>query len=74
MKMLIITIDYPSFASFTIRAGKFKNNNDLKSRTKELHRLLKRSRVDSPCHDYSDYVVEGVEITSNGREFWVVGS
>jgi hypothetical protein len=70
--MKTIYIDYPTDFSFKTKKT-FTNNEE---RTKYLHQVLRRKKVESPCHDYSDYVVEDVE---GGRfygndEYWCVGS
>jgi len=68
--MKTIIIDYPT--NFTFRTKKTFSNDE--ERTLYLHKVLKRDRVESPCHLYTDYSVEFVETLSNGTEFWGIGS
>jgi len=66
-----IFIDYPVVMSFKTQ---FEFEND-EERTKYLHKVLKKNKVDSPCHDYTDYVVEvSKKINWNTDEVWVIGS
>jgi hypothetical protein len=70
--MKIIFIDYPT--NFSFSTNRTFNNND--ERTEYLHQVLSLHQVNSPSHDYSDYVVEYVEPIGkvNEREFWLIGS
>ena len=66
-----IFIDYPVVMCFKTQ---FEFEND-EERTKYLHKVLKKNKVDSPLHDYTDYVVELSEkINWNIDEVWTVGS
>ena len=68
-----ILIDYPT--TLTFKTSKSFETND--ERTSHLRKWLKRNKIDSPCHDYSDYVVEGVDlliIDCLPVEYWIVGS
>jgi hypothetical protein len=71
-----VTIDYPGNATFFIRTKvkPFKPWPKEDPRTRLLRRWLKRNNFPSPCHAYSDYVVECVERSENGDEHWIVGS
>jgi hypothetical protein len=64
-----IYISYPVNMCFKTR---FEFEND-EERTKYLHKVLKKNKVYSPLHDYTDYVVEAVEVSTYWEE-WVVGS
>ena len=64
-----IYISYPVNMCFKTR---FEFEND-EERTKYLHKVLKKNKVDSPCHDYTDYVVEKVEVSRYWEE-WTIGS
>jgi hypothetical protein len=64
-----IYIDYPVNMCFKTR---FEFDND-EERTKYLHKVLKKNKVDSPLHDYTDYVVERTEINRYWEE-WTIGS
>ena len=69
--MKTIFIDYPTNLSFKTKKT-FASNEE---RTKHLHQVLRRKKVESPCHDYTDYVVEMVEPNKYGSfEFWIIGS
>jgi hypothetical protein len=65
-----IFIDYPTNFSFKTRKT-FTNNDE---RTNYLHQVLRRNKVDSPCHGYDEYVVEEIEPIGDTREYWVIGS
>ena len=70
--MKTIFIDYPTMFSFRTRKT-FTNNDE---RTKYLHYVLRKNKVDSPCHGYNEYSVEFVEPIgkANKREYWLIGS
>jgi len=71
--MKTIYIDYPTDYFFKTKKT-FTNNEE---RTKYLHQVLRRNKVEIPYyHDYSDFVVEGVEPIGkvNEREYWLIGS
>jgi len=71
--MKTIYIDYPVEMSFNTKK-EFQNNDE---RTTYLHQVLRRKKVDSPCHAYTDYVVEHADIApikQDNWEVWAVGS
>jgi hypothetical protein len=70
--MKTIFIDYPIDFSFKTKKT-FTTNEE---RTQHLQQVLRRKKVESPSHDYSDYVVEGIEVSRfyGNDEFWIVGS
>jgi hypothetical protein len=70
--MKTIFIDYPTMFHFTTD----KTFETFEERDEYLHQVLKENNVDSPNHDYDDYVVEAVEpIGKKGeREYWCIGS
>jgi hypothetical protein len=69
--MTTIYIDYPT--EFVFRTRKTFTNDD--ERTDYLHTVLRRNKVSSPSHNYTDYVVEGVIVNeSNETEQWIIGS
>ncbi len=71
--MKTIFIDYPIDFSFKTKKT-FTTNEE---RTNHLHKVLKRHKVESPCHEYTDYVVEdweGGRFYNGDDEYWVVGS
>jgi hypothetical protein len=68
--MKTIYIDYPTDLSFKTKKT-FTNNEE---RTKYLHQVLRKRKVESPSHDYTDYVVEDITEYSCLQELWVVGS
>ena len=68
--MKTIFIDYPTNFSFKTKKT-FTTNEE---RTQHLQQVLRRRKVESPCHDYSDYVVEDITWVFNQSEFWCVGS
>jgi hypothetical protein len=66
-----ICIDYPTELCFKT---KFEFNNN-EERTNFLIKKLRNKKVDSPCHNYEDYVVEYTEkIRGEGYEYWAVAS
>jgi hypothetical protein len=66
-----IFIDYPVVMCFKTQ---FEFEND-EERTKYLHKILKKNKVDSPLHDYTDYIVEATKkINWNADEVWIIGS
>lgn len=70
---MYITIDYPVEATFEVR----KNLQTDKEKTEYLRKWLKKNKINSPCHDYSDYHVEKVISYSKFKlnsEYWIVGS
>jgi len=72
--MKSIYIDYPQEMVFRTRK-QFETNEE---RTIYLQQILRRNKVDSPSHAYSDYVVEHADISPRKElddwEVWVVGS
>lgn len=68
--MTTVIIDYPT--DFVFRTKKTFINDD--ERTQYLRRVLRRNNIDSPSHEYNDYVVEDVTELPDNHEFWVIGS
>jgi hypothetical protein len=68
--MKTIFIDYPTDFSFKTKKT-FTTNEE---RTQHLQQVLCRKKVESPSHDYSDYVVEDITWVFAESEFWVIGS
>ena len=68
--MKTIFIDYPT--NFSFSTNRTFNNDD--ERTEYLHQVLSLHQVDSPCHGYDEYAVEGIELIGNTREYWLIGS
>ena len=68
--MKTIFIDYPT--NFSFRTRKTFTNND--ERTKYLHHVLRKNKVESPCHGYNEYSVEDITWVFTESEFWIVGS
>lgn len=72
--MKSIYIDYPQEMVFRTRK-QFETNEE---RTIYLQQILRRKKVDSPCHAYTDYVVEHANISPrielDDWEVWYVGS
>ena len=82
MKTIFID-DYPTNMCFDVRKELPEFTGDCPVRNKILHYQLKKQNVDSPCHAYSDYVVECVEQMNAYNELadkyedievWVIGS
>ena len=69
--MKTIFIDYPIKFSFKTKKT-FVSNEE---RTNHLHKVLKRHKIESPCHEYTDYVIEDIcRFYNNDNEYWLVGS
>jgi hypothetical protein len=69
--MKTIFIDYPTNFSFKTKKT-FTTNEE---RTQHLQQVLRRKKVESPCHDYTDYVVETADkLGCYDSEYWCVGS
>lgn len=68
--MTTVIIDYPT--DFVFRTRKTFINDE--ERTQHLRRVLRRNNIDSPSHEYEDYVVEDVTELPDNYEFWVIGS
>jgi len=70
--MKTIFIDYPTNFSFKTKKT-FTTNEE---RTQHLQQVLRKNKVDSPCHDYTDYVVEDVDTNMyyGNCEYWIIGS
>jgi hypothetical protein len=70
MRNKIIIIDYPIEMTFITRKD-FKDNTD---RTNHLRNVLRKKQIESPNHDYNDYVVEFHQELEGSSEYWIVGS
>jgi hypothetical protein len=69
--MKTIHIDYP--INYSFKTKKTFNSNE--ERTKYLHQVLRRNKIESPCHDYTDYLVENVDkLGCYDTEYWCIGS
>ena len=82
MKTIIIQ-DYPTDMCFKVRKELPEFTFNCPVRNKILHYQLKKQKVDSPCHAYSDYGVEFIEqnnvyneVTDKFEdiEYWEIGS
>ena len=76
---LIVIQDYPSTFAFSTNETltDFNEETGCSLRTRILHDELKRQNINSPHHDYTDYVVEIVETAILGdieTELWILGS
>jgi hypothetical protein len=72
MKRIVIE-HYPATFIFDVRKELPEFEYGCKVRQEILLRQLKRQNIDSPCHAYSDYVIEHVEKHYTG-EYWILGS
>jgi len=73
MTKQIIILDYPSNMTFQVRKELPEFNDSCDVRQEILLRQLKRQNIDSPCHSYSEYVIEDV-IPMKECEMWIIGS
>jgi len=72
MKTIIIE-HYPTTMTFKVRKELPEFTFNCPVRNEILHRQLKKQKVDSPCHSYSDYGVDCIE-SFDGGEVWEIGS
>lgn len=69
----ITVLDYPQTFSFKVKKELPTFEYGCEERRRILIRQMKRQDIFSPCHLYTDYVVE--EVISNGtQEYWRLGS
>lgn len=72
MKIIIVE-HYPANMTFKVIKELPEFTFNCPVRNKILHRQLKKNKVDSPCHLYTDYGVDLIEIFDGG-EIWHIGS
>lgn len=75
----IVVMHYPATFSFFTNETitDFNEETGCSLRDRILHEELKRQKIDSPYHHYSEYTVEEVETTTFGgieTELWGLGS
>ena len=73
MTKRIIIQHYPATFYFDVRKDLPEFDGYCPVRQEILLRQLRRQKIDSPCHSYTDYVVEIVEPILGG-EIWQLGS
>jgi hypothetical protein len=73
MKRIVIK-KYPATMVFDVRKELPEFTDGCKVRQKILLYQLKKQMIDSPSHDYKDYVIEMVEPYYNEAEEWIIGS
>ena len=71
--MKIEVVDYPCNFEFRTKAKFTEFYERCDKRTSMLHKKMKQLNIDSPYHEYTDYVVEIVYKTPGG-EVWRLGS
>ncbi len=76
---LIVVMHYPQTFTFTTNETltEFNEETECSLRNRILHDELKRQKIESPYHAYTDYVVEIVETAVIGDteiELWTLGS
>ncbi len=72
MKTIIIN-DYPATFTFKVRKELPEFTFDCPVRNAILHYQLRKQQIDSPCHGYSEYGVDAIEVFEGGEE-WIIGS
>ena len=72
MKTIIIN-HYPTTMTFNVRQTLPEFTFNCPVRNKILHRRLRRKKVDSPSHSYTDYGVDCITVFDGG-EIWEIGS
>ena len=73
MAKRIIIDYYPATIYFDVKKQLPPFEYGCKVRQEILLRQLKRWDVNSPCHAYSDYIIEAVDPYYDG-EIWIIGS
>ena len=72
MKTIIIN-HYPATFTFKVRKELPEFEDYCEIREEILHRQLRKQKIYSPCHSYSEYIVEAIE-TFDGGEEWIIGA
>lgn len=72
MKTIIIN-HYPATFTFKVRKELPVFEDYCEVREEILLRQLRKQKIYSPCHSYTEYVIEMVE-TFDGGEEWIIGS
>lgn len=72
MKTIIIQ-HYPANMTFKVKKELPEFTFNCPVRNKILLYQLKKQQIDSPCHSYSDYGVDCIEVFDGG-EIWEIGS
>ena len=72
MKTIIIQ-HYPANMTFKVMKELPEFTFNCPVRNKILLYQLKKQQIDSPCHSYSDYGVDCIEVFDGG-EIWEIGS
>jgi hypothetical protein len=73
MKTIIIE-GYPCTMSFQVRKELPEFTFDCPVRTSILHYQIKKRKIDTGFHHWSDYSVETIQILSDECEEWIIGS
>lgn len=78
-EILIVVEGYPATFAFTTNETltEFNEETECSLRNRILHEQLELQKIDSPYHDYTDYVVEIVDTAMLGDteiELWTLGS
>jgi len=69
----VIVVGYPDTFSFETEMEFPKFKYGCETRTSLLYLELEKNKISSPCHEYTDYIVESIEI-KNDIEYWQLGS
>jgi hypothetical protein len=73
MNKRILIVDYPTTMTFEVRKELPEFNDYCEVRQKILLYQLRKQKIESPCHSYTDYVVEDIFPLNDG-EVWIIGS
>jgi hypothetical protein len=69
----VIVVGYPDTFSFETEMEFPKFKYGCETRTSLLHLELEKNKISLPCHYYTDYIVEQIEVISE-IELWHLGS
>ncbi len=70
----ITVVGYPSTFSFVVDKPLPAFKYGCEVRRKLLQEAMELQQIESPFHEYDDYVVEEIDVTPNGDEHWHLGS
>jgi hypothetical protein len=73
MTKQILILDYPFNMTFQVRKELPEFDDYCEVRQKILLYQLRKQKIYSPCHLYTDYVVEAV-VPMKDSEIWIIGS
>jgi len=73
MTKQILILDYPTNMTFQVRKDLPEFDEYCDVRQKILLYQLRKQKIESPMHHYTDYVIEAV-VPMKDSEIWIIGS